>query len=132
MREFQERRLLRKVVFSRLTCVFLAIVLIFFGYSAAKIYLRLRRAASANKLIEKQIAGFKIKKAELEANISRLESESGIEEEIRNKFPVQKPGEKAVIIIEEEIKINDIGKNGSPPGFFEKIRHFFQKIRNSP
>lgn len=104
MREFQERRVWRKIIFSKFSFVFLIGVLAFFVYSTAKIYLRSRAAKEANNLMEQEIESLEAKKAELEASIKRLQTEAGAEEAIRDKFPVQKPGEQMVIIVEEQNK----------------------------
>lgn len=101
MREFQERRIWRKIIFSRFSFAFLAGVLIFLMYSGAKIYLRSRDAKEANNLIEQEIETLRAKKSELEASVNRLQTEAGAEEEVRSKFLVQKPGEKTVVIVEE-------------------------------
>jgi len=127
MREFQERRVLRKVIFSKFTFIFLTAVLIFLIYSAAKIYLRSRDAREANRLVEQEIESLKAKKTELEASVNRLQTETGAEEEIRNKFPVQKPGEQTVVIVNQENK-NNPSANSSPSGFFPKIWQFIKNI----
>jgi cell division protein FtsB len=126
MREFQERRVLRRIVFSGFSFVFLASILAFLVYSTAKIYIRSRNAQEANNLIEQEIEFLKAEKAELEASVKRLQTETGAEEEIRSKFPVQKPGEKTVVIIEEENK-NNLPTSASL-SFPQKIRQFIKDI----
>lgn len=128
MREFQERRFWRKIIFSKISFVFLAGILALLVYSTAKIYIRSHDAKEANSLIEQKIESLKAEKAELEASVKRLQTEAGAEEEIRSKFPVQKPGEKTVVIVEEEKKENL--PTSTPSSFPSKIWQFFQKIRN--
>jgi cell division protein FtsB len=127
MREFQERRVWRKIIFSKFTFAVLAAVLIFSTYSTAKIYLRSRQAKEANGIIAKQLEDLKVKKSELEASVKRLQTEAGAEEEIRGKFPVQKPGEKAVIIVERENSSNNPAEE-SAQGFFQNLPRFFRGI----
>lgn len=126
MREFQERRFFRKIIFSKFAFIFLSIVLAFVFYSTVKIYLRSREAAFVNDILKKETEGMISKKNDLSAVISRLESAEGEEEEIRKRFPVQKPGEKSVIIIEENPKA-DLGSQ-SEESFFQKVRQFAKKI----
>lgn len=127
MKEFQERRVLRKIIYSKFTFILLGIILILLVYSVVKIYLRSRDAVLVNKMVEKEVEELRVKKADLEATIKHLETPSGAEEEIRQRFPVQKPGEKMVVIVEEE-------KNISPPleksssDFFSKIWQFLKNI----
>ncbi len=127
MKEFQERRVLRRIIFSRFSFAFLAVVLAFVVYSTVKIYIRSREAGSINQMVEKEIEDLKTKKEDLSATVKNLESKSGQEEEIRSRFSVQKPGEKAVMIIEEETKTQNSSKQ-SPSGFFPKIWQFIKSI----
>jgi cell division protein FtsB len=127
MREFQERRKLRKIIFSRFAFVLLAVILVFLAYSTIKIYLRSRQAKGVNEMVKKEVEDLRNRKSELEASVKRLETETGIEEEIRSKFPVQKPGEKTVMIVEGESKGDNLTAN-SPSGFFQKIWGFIKNI----
>jgi len=117
---------LRRIIFSRFAFVFLTVVLGFMFYSTVKIYLRSREANFVNQTVEKETEELKAKRADLSAAIQRLESEGGQEEEIRSRFPVQKPGEKAVVIVEEETKENL--PEQSTFGFFPRIWQFIKNI----
>ncbi len=127
MKEFQERRKLRSIIFSRFTFAFLAIVLAFLTYSTAKVYLKSRQARMANEIIQKETEDLKNKKAELEASVEGLKTEAGAEEEIRKKFSVQKPGEKTVMIVEEAARAGNLTANSSSD-FFQNLPRFFQGI----
>ncbi len=127
MKEFQERRVLRRIIFSRFSFAFLAAVLIFVVYSTVKIYIRSREANSINQMVEKEMKDLAKKREDLSATVKNLESAGGQEEEIRSKFSVQKPGEKAVMIVEEEIKKENSPEQSSP-GFFPKIWQFIKSI----
>ncbi len=118
---------MRRIIFSRFSFAFLAVVLAFVVYSTVKIYIRSREAGSINQMVEKEIEDLKTKKEDLSATVKNLESESGQEEEIRSRFPVQKPGEKAVMIIEEETKTQN-PPEASSSGFFSKIWQFIKNI----
>ncbi len=126
MREFQERRVWRRIIFSRLAFVFISAALIFVFYSTVKIYLRSRETVSVNDAIRQKMEEMESKKNDLSAAITRLESAEGEEEEIRKRFPVQKPGEKSVIIVEENLKA-DSGVQ-SEKGFFQKIWQFAKDL----
>lgn len=126
MREFQERRFWRRIIFSKVSFAFLVGILVFLVYSAAKIYIRSREAREANNLIEQEIESLEAKKTELEASVNRLQTEAGAEGEIRSKFPVQKPGEQTVVIVEGENK-NNLPASASP-SFPQKIWQFIKDI----
>jgi len=127
MKEFQERLFWRRIFFSKFTFVFLTGILIFFVYSTAKVYWRSRETAKVNEMAQKEINDLKAKKAELEALVNRLQTKTGAEEEVRNKFMVQKPGEKAVMIIDEGEKQENLPAN-IPSGFFPNLPRFFRGI----
>lgn len=127
MREFQERRAIRKIIFSRPALLVLLIIAGYLLYSNVKIYLRSRDAAAANQLAKQEIKNLEARKAELETLVGRLQTRAGAEEEIRSKFPVQKSGERVVLIAGE----NEPGKaaqSASPLEFFPKIRQFIENI----
>ncbi len=128
MREFQERRLLRKIIFSRFILIFLVSTLIFFAYASIKVYLRSRKAAEINELVRREMTDLENKKTAMEALINRLETETGAEEEIRSKFPVKKPGENMVVIVDEEVKIGDNSGESDSSGVLSKIWQFVKNI----
>jgi len=99
----------------------------FLMYSTAKIYIRSREAREANNLIEEEIKSLETKKVQLEASVKRLQTESGAEEAIRDKFPVRKPGEQTVIIIEEENK-NITSTSTSSSSLPLKIWQFLENL----
>ncbi len=130
MKEFQERLFWRRIFFSKFTLIFLTGILIFFVYSTVKVYWRSREAAKVNDMVQKELDDLRAKKEELEASVNRLQTAVGAEEEVRDKFMVKKPGETAVIIVDEGERQENLPAN-IPSGFFSKIWQFFQKIRNS-
>jgi cell division protein FtsB len=127
MWEFQEKRNLRKILFSKRVLVLLALVLTFLMYSTGKVYIKSRNAILKNEEIKKEKADLEQRKSELEKEIGRLQSESGIEEEVRKKFNVQKPGEKALVIVEKNNE-NDKINEGESSAFFIKIWKWIKNI----
>jgi len=127
MQEFQEKRKLRKIIFSRKVLVLLAFVLTFLIFSTAKVYIKSRNAVSKNEEIKKEVANLEQRKSDLQKEISRLQSESGAEEEVRKKFNVQKPGENALVIVEKNNE-NDKINQGESSGFFTKIWQWIKDL----
>ena len=127
MKEFQERLFWRKIFFSKFTLILLTGILILFVYSTAKVYLRSREAAKVNDMVQKEINDLRAKKEELEASVNRLQTAAGAEEEVRDKFVVKKPGEKAVIIVDEGEKQENLPAN-IPSGFFPRIWQFIKNL----
>ena len=109
MREFQEKRKFKKIIYSGWLQIFLGVVLSALVFSTVKVYKKSQISAKRSGEIKEEMAKLEKRNAELAAEAARLESESGREGEIRKRFDVAKPGEKILVIIDknsEDVKIN--------------------------
>jgi len=109
MREFQEKRKFKKIIYSGWLQIFLGIVLLALIFPTVKVYKKSRISVQKSQEIKEEIAKLEKRNAELAAEAARLESESGEEGEIRKRFDVAKPGEKILVIVDknsEDVKIN--------------------------
>lgn len=121
MREFQEKRKFKKIIYSPSFQFFFGLIVVFLVFSAVKSYKKSEINANKAKETRKEILALEKRNAELTADIASLESESGKESEIRKRFDVAKPGEKILIIVDknsEDVKIDNAGDKSS---FFSKI-----------
>ena len=121
MREFQEKRKFKKIVYSVWLQAILGIIFLALVFSAVKVYKKSRLSVKKFQEIKEEMAGLEKRNAELAAEAARLESESGREGEIRKRFDVAKPGEKIIVIVDkigEDVKINGAENKG---GFFSRI-----------
>ena len=127
MREFQEKRKFKKIVYSVWLQAILSIIFLALVFSAVKVYKKSRISVQKFQEIKEEMAGLEKRNAELAAEAARLESESGREGEIRKRFDVAKPGEKIIVIVDknsEDVKINGAENEG---GFFSR---FWQWIKS--
>ena len=121
MREFQEKRKFKKIVYSVWLQAILGIIFLALVFSAVKVYKKSRISVQKFQEIKEERAGLEKRNAELAAEAARLESESGREREIRKRFDVAKPGEKIIVIVDkigEDVKINGAENKG---GFFSRF-----------
>jgi len=120
MREFQERKKWRRLLFSKPVFALVFAAFAFLSYSAVKIFIKSRAIVARENETKKELFDIKQRKANMEKELNRLQSESGIEEEMRTKFDVQKPGERALVIVD---KPDDNNKNSdnAGAGFFSRI-----------
>lgn len=121
MREFQEKRKLKKIIYSGWLLIILGIILLALIFSTVKVYKKSQISAQKSAEIKEEIAKLEKRNAELTAEAARLESESGKEGEIRKRFDVAKPGEKILVIVDknsEDVKINGADNK---TGFFYRI-----------
>jgi cell division protein FtsB len=129
MREFQEKRKFKKIIYSGWLQIFLGIVLLALIFSTVKVYKKSRISADKAEEIKEEMAKLEKRNAELAAEAARLESESGEDGEIRKRFDVAKPGEKILVIVDknsEDVKINGAENNvGFFPGIWRWIKNWF-------
>jgi cell division protein FtsB len=87
-------------------------------------YRKSRESDQKKQNIERRIAELNEKQIDLEAKISELSTEEGIDALIREKYRVAKEGEQLVIILNEEKEIEEEGIS-TREGFWLKIRGIF-------
>lgn len=104
MREFQQQRILRHLIYSKFSIFLLFAVFLFFAFSTIGIYKKKREAAQKNNDVEKELNDLMAKKDYLEAKVNRLDTGTGVEEELRDKFQIAMPGEEVLIIVDESGK----------------------------
>jgi len=121
MKEFEQRQLFRKIFFSRFVFILFLCASVFLCVSVFDIYQKSKRAVLKSEIVEDELYDLQNRKETLEANINRLETDIGIETELRKKFQIKKPGEKFIVFVdeekEEELEANKIQKES----FFKKI-----------
>lgn len=122
MLEFQEKKRIRKIIYSKKILVFLGIVLLVLLNATAKAYMKNRETAKNKEISEIEMNELKSKETELVTQIDKLKTDRGVEEEIRKKFRVVK-GDEDVVIIVEDAKPTSTEKEG---GFLGAIKRFFR------
>ena len=128
MREFQEKRKFKKIIYSGWLQIVLGIILLALIFPTVKVYKKSRISAQKSAEIKEEIAKLEKRNAELAAEAARLESESGREGEIRKRFDVAKPGEKILVIIDknsEDVKING---EDVKTGFFYHLWRWMERL----
>ena len=128
MREFQEKRKFKKIIYSGWLQIVLGIILLALIFPTVKVYKKSRISAQKSAEIKEEIAKLEKRNAELAAEAARLESESGKEGEIRKRFDVAKPGEKIIVIVDKNSE--DVKTNGeiNNVGFFSLIWRWIERF----
>lgn len=117
MKRFEVKKQLRSRLYSRVTIVVLILVAIFFIKGVVNIYLREAESSKMRKETEVKLAELTSRKEKLGGEIEKLNNSEGIEEEIRTKFNVTKPGEKVVLIVDD----NQPTTTEKSTGFFASL-----------
>jgi len=123
MLDFHEKRKLKRICYSKGMVAFLGLIILLSGVQVWGVFqkdreARVRKAevaASYEQLIERE--------TELKEEIARLSTERGVEEVLRTKFDVARPGEGVIVLIEpkDQQSAND-DKDG---GFFDWVFNIF-------
>ncbi|MFA5987519.1 MAG: hypothetical protein WC797_02630 [Candidatus Paceibacterota bacterium] len=105
MTGFQGRSIYRRVANSTLSIVVLVVLAVLVSRSLWDIYLKSRVSGEKQAETEKKLNDLLARKAELEYDIGRLSTPLGVEQELRSKYNVVKPGEEAIVIDNKSLKV---------------------------
>lgn len=101
MLEYQQKRKLKKRIYSPITLVALLIICIYLIYATWNIYTKHRTSAREVSRSETELKELEARQANLQNEIDLLHTTAGVEGEIREKFNVAKPGENTIIIVDQ-------------------------------
>ncbi len=122
MMDFQQKRKVRKALYSRITIFLLLIAVIFLARATYHIYTTEKISAENYASVLKNYNNLETQKAALRSEINKLSTESGQEEEIRSKFSVAKPNEAVVLVIN--------GTSSNPASSTNQNTSLWQKFLN--
>lgn len=108
MFDFYQKRKLRGIINSHFTQGIILTLALLVGWSAYVRYDIAMEMLERRELAEQQATALEAHKNELEERVEYLSSDRGIEAEMRRQFDVALPGEKVVVIVEEEDETLDI------------------------
>lgn len=112
---------------SPLALIIIFCLLVLFGYNIIGLIEKKRDTTNKKELILDQINLFKERESALSTDISKLKTDEGKEEIIREKYQVAKEGEKMVIIVEEENKNNSSDTpEKTNHGFWNWVKNLFK------
>ena len=122
---FQERKKLRKILYSKVSLAVLLVILFAVGQGLWRIQEKVTIARAERDLAARSFADLQSRTEELQASLARLKSDSGIEEEVRQKFTVARPGEEVVVVVDESAKKGKNGEAMEKRSIWEHIQSFF-------
>ncbi|MFA5934568.1 MAG: septum formation initiator family protein [Candidatus Paceibacterota bacterium] len=125
MFDYQQKKKIRKVIYSKITLVVLFIFIIILAKANYGIFKKERLSRENYNIVKDDFDSLKGRKVVLESEISRLKTSEGVEEEIRSKFDVSKPGEVVVNIIDSGSSTSIEGEEVGV-GFWNKIINWFK------
>lgn len=126
MLEFREKRKLKQILYSKLTLAVLFIIVLFLASTVLSVYQKEKSTRVAKELQEMEFDELSGREAVLRAEIDRLNSNRGIEEEIRSKFEVGREGER-IIIITNPVDTTETENRNKTRGFLGKVLDIFTR-----
>lgn len=125
-REFQNKRKVRNRIYSKTTIFILFIVLVIFARATWGVYKTKVESKRSFDKISAEIQSLHEKEIALNAEVKRLNTEKGTEEEIRKKFNVIRGGEEVVFVLDPKEKEEDmVEESGFWKDILEDVTGFF-------
>jgi cell division protein FtsB len=124
MIEFEYKKKIKKRLYSKTVLLILFIIIIFLAQSTWSVY---KKSSLSRQNMEKakgDLMRLQNRHSTLSVEIEKLQTEQGIEEEIRNKYRLVKEGESVAVIIDGEDDNVEIVPP-PPDGFWTKTKSFF-------
>lgn len=129
MQEFVYKRRVRGVLYSPITIIILCAFIIIVARGTWNLYQKSSEASAGRERVEREIADIKAREGFLRQELAALNSSSGLEERLRQKFNVKREGEEVAVIIKPEEKIEnrtETAKQTWLHGLIVRIVDFFQ------
>lgn len=124
MREFQAKKRIRHILYSRWIIILMILAVLFLAKATWNVYQKYSESADNAEVAEQELEKLSERQKLLSTEIARLSTEKGIEEEIRNKYTVSKPGEELLVIIDD--KATTTASTTKPEGWWMKFKKFFK------
>ncbi len=125
MRDLQERRRWRAILHSPVFLVILSIIVVSLLRSNYNIYKKNQIAKINRGESDKKLAQLVGKHDRLSSLLKKLDTERGVEEELRNKFQITKSGERVLVVVDEEGQQDYTGTTTIDQGYWEGFKSFF-------
>lgn len=126
MQDFQQRKKVRRKLYSRNAVIILAIVTIFLVRGAYEVMQKKHQSEVALLDAQSELKEAQAHEAELAADRGLLDSDAGVEREIREKYSVAKPGEHVAIIV--DTAPTTTATTTQPESVWTKIGNWFKKV----
>ncbi len=124
MREFQERRRIKRFLHSRYAIIVLVVVCLLVARGVWSAYGKYEKSKEIADRARADLASLQTRQDSLSGEIDALATPEGKEREIRDRFGVVKPGEKMVVLV-DDASATDQTAAASQSGWWERFMSFF-------
>lgn len=123
MKDFQQRKKIKKFLYSPLAVIILLILCGLLIRGTWNVYKKEKESRENLEKVTAEYERSKERQGVLEHQIERLSTEEGVEEEIREKFSVTKPGEEIVLVVEDDT--STYIQEDLKTSFWDKLKKIF-------
>lgn len=102
MKNFQEDNFKERLIHSKVFLFILLFFVLLFFYNVIKLSVKAFETRENKIIAEEKVAQLQKEKDRLNLEIQRLNTEAGVEENIRNKFALAKDGEGLIVVLDDE------------------------------
>ncbi len=124
MLDFQQKRKFKKVLYSRITIFCLFIFVIFIAHSTYDIFIKEKSSMGDLSSVKKDYSDLDKRRSTLQTEISKLQTEEGIEADIRDKYSVAKPGETVISIVDNSASTTN--NTQTEESFWQRVLNWFK------
>ena len=126
MREFQEKNIVKKRIYSKTTIVILTILLLLTARGVFFVYQKEKLTEVEVNRVQKQKEDLQKRYETIKADSERLKTDEGIESEIRTKFDVIKEGEEVIEVVDKDTPIIQEDKRGAIKKLWDSMLGVFK------
>ena len=125
MLEFQEKRKLRRFLYSKIALVLLVILIALVLNGVWNIYKKQDLTKDNLAKTASSLESLQVREKMLSSQVERMKTPEGTEEEIREKYGLVKPGEEVIVVVDSSTTVSD-GTSTASPGFWQKVVNWLQ------
>ena len=125
IKQFKSRRKAKRLFYSPVTIIVLALVLVVLARSTWSIYEKYLLSSDRLDHAESQLSALKNQEGQLSQSIAKLSTASGTEAVMRTNFRIVKPGESLAVLVNTATTAM---ATGTPKGFWQRIGEWFGKV----
>ncbi len=125
MLDIQQKRKVRSFLYNKVSLAILAVIALFFMHSTWSVYQKMQSSKAFREAALDRVEELRARDRDLKDKIDRLDTDAGIEEEIRSKFSVAKDNEAMVIVVSEEE--GEAYSTSSEASFWDRVKSYFKK-----
>ena len=113
MRNLGNQNKWRSVLQSGPVLFVLFLIVLAFAWSVFGFWNKMSDTRKNRQIVEAKVAELKKEQLRLSADISKLNTEAGVEDSIREKFGLAKEGEGLIVVVEDENEIDQEAEDDS-------------------